>query len=71
MTMLILAAFAFPGGLLGLLFKIAIVCIVCWGIWELVKWLGVTIPRPVQIILICVVCIILVYWLFEALQLAL
>ena len=52
-------------GLEGLLFKVAVACVVIWGIYELVKWMGWTIPRPVQIILICLVCILLIYWAFE------
>ena len=70
-TLLTLAAIAFPSGVIGLLFKIAIICVVVWGIWALLQWAGVAIPRPVQIILICVICIILIYWLFELVQYAL
>jgi len=63
--------FVFPGGALGLLFKIAIFCVIIWGAWELIKWSGITIPRPVIIILTCVLCIVVIYWLFELLQMAL
>ncbi len=71
MSVLALAAISFPSGVIGLLFKIAIICVVVWGIWALLQWAGVAIPRPVQIILICVICIILTYWLFELVQYAL
>lgn len=70
MTALTLLAFAFPGGLVGLLFKVAIVCVVIWGIWQLLLWSGVVIPRPLMILIICVICIICIYWLYELLQLA-
>ncbi len=67
----LLVAISFPSGVIGLLFKIAIICVVVWGIYALLQWAGVAIPRPVQIILICVICIILIYWLFELVQYAL
>ncbi len=70
-TLLTLAAITFPSGVIGLLFKIAIICVVVWGIYALLQWAGIAIPRPVQIILICVICIILIYWLFELVQYAL
>jgi hypothetical protein len=71
MSVLALASIAFPSGVIGLLFKIAIICVVVWGIWALLQWAGVAIPRPVQIVLICVICVILIYWLFELVQYAL
>ena len=52
-------------GWLGLLFKVAIVCLVIWGIWELIKWMGWVIPRPVQIVFIVLVGIVVIYWLFQ------
>jgi len=52
-------------GLLGLLLKVAIVCVVIWAIYALLAWAGITIPRPIQIILIALFCIIVIYWLFE------
>lgn len=52
----------------ALLFKIAVSCVVVWGVWELIKWLGWAIPRPVQIILICLFCILLIYWGFEVFE---
>ncbi len=36
-----------------------------WAIYALLAWAGITIPRPVQIILIALVCILIIYWLFE------
>ncbi len=59
------AALAFPGGALGLLFKVAIACVIIWAIYALLQWAGVTIPRPVQIIFIALACILVIYWLFE------
>ena len=53
------------GGLLGLLLKVAIACVVVWAVYALLQWAGITIPRPVQIILIALVCIVVIYWLFE------
>jgi hypothetical protein len=56
---------SFPGGLEGLLFKVAIACVIVWGIWALIKWMGWIIPEPVRIVGICLICIVLIYWLFE------
>ena len=53
------------GGLIALLFKVAIVCVIIWGIFALLQWAGVVIPPPIRIILICLGCIIALYWLFE------
>lgn len=58
---------AAPGGLLGLLLFVAVTVIVLWAIWELLKWAGVPIPRPVQIVLIAVVSIVLIVFIFRAL----
>jgi uncharacterized RDD family membrane protein YckC len=52
-------------GLLGILLKVAIACVVIWAIFALLAWAGVTIPPPVRIILIALGCILLIYWLFE------
>ena len=65
MNTLILSVIAFPGGALGLLFKVAIACVVLWGIFALLKWSGIAIPEPVRIIFICLCCILVIYWLFE------
>lgn len=66
MNLILLATIVLGGGgLLGLLLKVAIACIVIWAIYALLQWAGVTIPRPVQIILIALVCIVVIYWLFE------
>lgn len=53
------------GGLLALLFKVAIICIIVWGIFALLAWAGVVIPSPIRIILICLGSILAIYWLFE------
>lgn len=63
-----LLTIVFPTGPFGLLFKIAIACVIAWGIWRLIVWLGWPIPEPVRIIFICVVSIIIIYWLFELLM---
>jgi hypothetical protein len=71
MTALVfLASFAFPGGIVGLLFKIAVVCVVIWGIWALIKWSGFPVPEPLRILGIVVICIIALYWLYELYLLA-
>lgn len=53
------------GGLLGILLEFAIACIVIWAIYALLQWAGITIPRPVQIVLIALICIIAIIWLFR------
>ena len=60
----LLAAIA-TGGVVGLLIKVAIVCVVIWAIYALLQWAGVSIPRPIQIILIALACILVIYWLYE------
>ena len=66
MSLLLLSTIVLAGGgLLGLLLKVAIACIVIWAIYALLQWAGIVIPRPVQIILIALVCIVIIYWLFE------
>lgn len=62
---LLLTALA-TGGLLAILFKIAIICIIVWGVFALLTWAGVVIPQPIRIILICLGSILCIYWLFEA-----
>lgn len=64
-TLFLLGAVVVAGGLLGLLLKIAILCVVVWAIFALLQWAGIAIPRPVQIILIALACIIAIYWLFQ------
>lgn len=64
MNTLLLTAVAF-GGLLPLFFKIAIACVIIWGIYALLQWAGISIPRPIQIVLIVLICIVVIYWLFE------
>jgi hypothetical protein len=53
------------GSLLQLLLEVAIACVVIWAIYALLQWAGITIPRPIQIILIALVCIIVIVWLFK------
>lgn len=64
MTLIHIAALVAEGGLIGLLLKVAIACVVIWAIYALLQWAGITIPRPVQIILIALACILIIYWLF-------
>jgi hypothetical membrane protein len=64
-TLLFLSAVLVSGGLVGLLLKIAILCVVVWAIFALLKWAGVTIPEPIRIILIALFCILAIYWIFE------
>ncbi len=63
--LLILAALAFPAGALGILFKVAIACVIIWAIYALLQWAGIAIPRPIQIVFIALACILVIYWLFE------
>jgi hypothetical protein len=44
MTALVLASFVFPSGIVGLLFKIAIFCVIIWAIIALIKWSQFPIP---------------------------
>ena len=53
------------GGLVGLLVKVAIACVIIWAIYALLQWAGISIPRPIQIILIALACILVIYWLYE------
>lgn len=65
METILLAATLMAGGLIALLLKVAIACVIIWAIYALLQWAGITIPRPIQIILIALVCILVIYWLFE------
>lgn len=67
MNTLLLAAASLPttGSLMGLLFWVAIFCVVVWGIYALIQWSGIAIPRPVWIIATCLVCIFLIVLLFR------
>jgi hypothetical protein len=52
------------GGLVALLIKLAIAAVVIWGIYALIQYMGWEIPRPVQIVLICLVSIAAIYILY-------
>lgn len=65
MNLITLAVFTGFVGWEALLFKIAVVCIVFWGITRLVAWAGWPIPEPVKIIAVCLLAILLIYWLFQ------
>jgi hypothetical protein len=63
MNLFVLAVLS--GGWLGLLEEVAIIVVVVWAIWALLEWLGVKIPRPIQILLIALVCIVAIVLLFR------
>lgn len=65
---LLLGAVVVAGSLVGLLLKVAILAVVIWAVVALLRWAGITIPEPVRIILIALVCIALIYFLFEIFQ---
>jgi hypothetical protein len=67
MQTLLLAAAVLVGGsgLLAILLKIAILCVVIWAVFALLAWAGITIPQPVRIILIALACIVAIIWLFQ------
>jgi len=58
-------------GWLGLLEKVAIVCVIAWAIWSLIKWTGWPIPEPVWIIFYAVFSIVVIIWLFELVRMIL
>ena len=58
-------------GIIGLLIKVAIFCVVIWAIFALMQWAatkGFVVPEPVRIILIAIVCIILIIFVADALM---
>ena len=65
-ALLSLLAVESAGGLVGLLLYVAIACIVIWAIWALINWTGVSIPEPVRIIAIALLCIVAIVLLFRA-----
>ncbi len=65
MTLLLLTIALGGHSLIGLLFTVAVACIVIWAIYALLQWAGITIPRPIQIIIIALFCILVIYWLFQ------
>ena len=71
-TLLTLAAVSFPGGAIGLLFKLAIICVVVWVVWAIGSWAlaksGKTVPYPLVVIFWGVVAIVIIYLLFELVQ---
>lgn len=64
---LLLAAttIALPGSLLGVLLWVAVLAVVIWAVSALLQWSGITIPPPVKIIAIALVCIFLILLLFR------
>ena len=54
-----------PSGLLGLLFWVAVLCVVVWAIIALVRWSGLPIPEPVRIVFIALACIFLIALCFK------
>jgi len=65
MNLLTLIAAFNTNDLLGLLLFVAIACVVLWAIQALIKWAGWTIPTPVRIIFIALLCIVLIIYLFK------
>lgn len=61
----LLAAGFSTGSLLGLLLWVAVAAVVIWAIYALLQWAGITIPRPIAIILTALVCIVVIVWLFK------
>jgi hypothetical protein len=63
----ILAAYQPPstGSLLGLLQLVAIICVVAWAIWALIKATGWAIPAFVRIIFVAPVSIVLIILMFK------
>lgn len=53
------------GGLLGDFEVFCIACIIIWGFYALLQWMGVVIPPPVRIVLIVLGCILLIIWAFK------
>lgn len=46
--------------LIGLLVWVAITCVVIWAIVALVRWSGIAIPKPVEIVFWAFLCIALI-----------
>ncbi len=65
----LLASALFPGGAIGILFKIAVICVIVWVIWALGSWglakSGKTVPYPLVVIFWGVVALIVIYWLYQ------
>ncbi len=65
----LLASTIFPGGAIGILFKIAVICVIVWVIWALGSWAlaksGKTVPYPLVVIFWGVVALIVIYWLYQ------
>lgn len=60
-----LLALASTGNLLGILLYVAVACVVIWAIFALISWSGITIPTPVRIIAIALICIVAIVLLFR------
>lgn len=65
MNLLAAAAFFNLTTPLGLLFAIAVVCVILWAAFALLAWAEIVPPTPVRIIAIALVSILIIYWLFE------
>lgn len=70
LSLISLAVIPSTGSLLGLLRWVAIAAIVIWAIYALLQWAGVSIPPPVRIIFIALVCIFLIIFLFRVFGIA-
>lgn len=63
MTPLLILAAINTSALLQSFIILAIACVIFWGIAELLKWWGVTIPRPIVIVLTVLIGVALIIWI--------
>lgn len=68
MNQLLIATMAFTQGWLGVFFKIAIACVLVWGVVALIRSTEIVIPQPVVIVFTVLFCILVIFWLFELFQ---
>ncbi len=69
-TLLTLASSGiFPGGAIGLLFKLAVICVIIWVVWAIGSWLiaksGKEVPYPLYVIFWGICALIIIYWLYQ------
>ncbi len=60
MNSILAASISLPSDPVGLLVTVAIIAIVAWAIFALVKWSGIPIPQPVWIVLAALIGIFLI-----------
>ena len=71
MNLILAAADLATEGWIGLLFKIAVVCIVAAAIYKIVLWTEWPIPQPVWIVAGALIAILIIYWLIQLFQMLL